>query len=318
MRRSADEHLVEPDAAGSRLDRWLADRIPTVSRSRIAAWIKDGHVQVDGQVAKAGLKLAPGAIVRIDPPDPPPVVPDPQAIDVPLLYVDDHLVVVDKPAGLVVHPGAGRPDGTLVNALLHHVGSLSSIGAAERPGIVHRIDAGTTGVLVVARTNAAHLHLARQFADHTAERVYRAICWDHGLEAAGTIHTVYGRDPHDRRRFSGLIDGGRQAITHFEVERRAPPGAWLRLRLETGRTHQIRVHMAELGHPLIGDAMYGRKRKVQHPQRLRRLGIELGMPRQALHAASLGFEHPDGRWMQFEAPLPADMIALGAALDGVE
>lgn len=301
-----------------RLDRWLADRISTVSRSRITAWIKAGRVQVEGRAAKASLKLEAGWAVVIDRPPPTPVTPKPQPIPVPILYVDDQIVVIDKPAGLVVHPGAGRPDGTLVNALLHHVGTLSNIGAPERPGIVHRIDAGTTGVLVVARTDAAHQHLARQFADHSARRIYRAVCWDHGLDDAGSITTLYGRDAHDRRKFTGLVDRGRRAVTHFEVERRAPPCAWLRLRLETGRTHQIRVHMAEAGHPLVGDPMYGRKRRVQRPQRLRRLGVELGLGRQALHAATLGFEHPDGRWMDFEAPLPADLVALGAALDGRE
>lgn len=315
MRRSTDEHLVADGDAGVRLDRWLADRIPTVSRSRIAAWIKAGRVRVNDRVAKAGLKLIPGWRVAVDAPDPTPITPEPQAIEVPILHVDDQIVVVDKPAGLVVHPGAGRPDGTLVNALLHAVGTLSNLGAPERPGIVHRIDAGTTGVLVVARTDAAHMHLTRQFADHSAKRVYRAIAWDHDLADAGTIETLHGRDPHDRRKFTGHVDSGRRAVTHFEVERRAPPCAWLRLRLETGRTHQIRVHMAELGHPLVGDVMYGRKRKVQRPQHLRRLGIELGMTRQALHAATLGFEHPDGRWMDFEAPLPADMTALGEVLD---
>lgn len=274
-------------------------------------------MQVEGKTARASLKVQAGQQVALHRPPPPAIRPVPQAIDAPLLHVDDHIIVVNKPAGLVVHPGAGRPDGTLVNALLHSVGTLSNIGAPERPGIVHRIDAGTTGVLVVARTDAAHRHLARQFADHSAHRVYRALCWDHGLDASGTITTAYGRHPGDRRKFTGT-QGDRRAVTHFEVERRAPPCAWVRLQLETGRTHQIRVHFAEAGHPLVGDPMYGRKRRVQRPQSLRRLGLELGLTRQALHAAELGFEHPDGRTLHFEAPLPDDLTAIGAALDAIQ
>lgn len=305
------------EATGQRLDRWLTDQLDTVSRSQVSAWIKGGHVQVDGRVARTSQKLQADQQVELRRPPPPAVTPQPQAIDVPLLHVDDDLIVVNKPAGLVVHPGAGRPDGTLVNALLHAVGSLSNIGAPERPGIVHRIDAGTTGVLVVARTDAAHRHLARQFADHSAHRVYRALCWDHGLADAGTIETAYGRHPGDRRKFTGT-QGDRHAVTHFEVARRLPPCAWVDLRLETGRTHQIRVHFAEAGHPLVGDPMYGRKRRIQRPQRLRRLGIELGLTRQALHAAELGFVHPDGRTLRFEAPLPPDLLAIDAELDAVQ
>jgi 23S rRNA pseudouridine1911/1915/1917 synthase len=308
---------VPADQAGQRLDRWLVTQLEDVSRSQLAAWIKAGHVRVDGHTARASLKLQAEQHVELQRPPPPVITPQPQDIDVPLLHVDDQIIVVNKPAGLVVHPGAGRPDGTLVNALLHAVGSLSNIGAPERPGIVHRIDAGTTGVLVVARTDAAHRHLAKQFADHSAHRVYRALCWDHGLADAGTIESAYGRHPGDRRKFTGTA-GDRRAVTHFEVDRRAPPCAWVNLRLETGRTHQIRVHFAEAGHPLVGDPMYGRKRRVQRPQSLRRLGLELGLTRQALHAAQLGFQHPDGRMMHFEAPLPVDLVQVGEALEAVQ
>lgn len=274
-------------------------------------------MRVDGKAVRAGLKLRAAQTVEVTPPPPPAIKAQPQEIPIDILHLDDQVIVVNKPAGLVVHPGAGRPDGTLVNALLHAVGTLSSIGAPQRPGIVHRIDAGTTGVLVCARTDAAHHHLAAQFAAHTAQRVYRALCWDHGVQDAGTIESLHGRHPGDRRKFSGQVSTGRTAITHFEVERRAPPCAWLKLTLETGRTHQIRVHMAESGNPLVGDPMYGRRRRIQRPQRMRQMGIEMGLTRQALHAASLGFEHPDGRWMQFEAPLPDDLVAVRDALDGL-
>lgn len=272
-------------------------------------------MRVDGKPARAGLKLRADQQVEVSPPAPPETHAQPEDIPIEILHLDDQIVVVNKPTGLVVHPGAGRPDGTLVNALLHAVGTLSNIGAPQRPGIVHRIDAGTTGVLVCARTDAAHHHLAAQFAAHTAQRVYRALCWDHGVEDAGTIESIHGRHPGDRRKFSGQGTNGRPAVTHFEVERRAPPCAWLTLKLETGRTHQIRVHMAESGNPLVGDPMYGRRRRIQRPQRLRQLGIELGLTRQALHAATLGFEHPNGEWMEFEAPLPPDLVAIRDALD---
>ncbi len=236
-------------------------------------------------------------------------------MDLVVVYEDDELVVVDKPAGLVVHPGAGNPDGTLVNGLLERYGALSPIGLPERPGVVHRIDAGTSGLLVVARTERSHGALAEQFSAHTARRRYLALAWDHRLPDEGTCETHYGRHPRDRRRFTGKAGGGRRAVTHWRVLRRLPPCAWVECRLETGRTHQIRVHLAELGSPLVGDPLYGRRRRVERPEALRLLGFELGLERQALHAASLGFEHPvTGEALDFEAPLPEDLRAVLAAL----
>lgn len=302
--------------AEARLDRFLADRLPDTSRTRLARAIRAGDVRLNGAPTKPRARLVEGDAVQYTPGPEPESELIPQPIDFTVLYSDEHLVVVDKPAGLVVHPGAGHPDGTLINGLLHRFKTMSPVGEPTRPGIVHRIDAGTTGVLVAARTELAHHRLAEQFAAHTAERIYYAIAWDHGLDDAGRVETRYGRHAHDRRKFTSL--GGhlpKHAVTNWRVLDRRPPAMLLELRLETGRTHQIRVHMAELGHPLIGDPMYGRKRRVQQPMVLRQLGVELGLERQALHAASLGFKHPVTQEMlRFESPLPADMVALWATL----
>ncbi len=313
----SDVHAFEvpSDADRQRLDRFLVPRFPEQSRSRIAAWIGAGHVSVDGQATRPGVKLHAGQRVEVHVPAPAPTTIVPQPMELELVYEDDELCVVDKPAGLIVHPGAGHPDGTLVNGLMHRFGALSPIGAPERPGVVHRIDAGTSGLLVVARTERAHKHLAAQFAAHSAERRYLALAWDkEQLEETGTAETPYGRDAKDRRKFTSKF-GPKRAVTHWTVLRRLPPCSWLELRLETGRTHQIRVHMADLGHALVGDRTYGGRRKIQRPQALRRLGFDLGMGRQALHAATLGFEHPDGRRLSFTSPVPAD---IQAALDHLE
>lgn len=256
---------------------------------------------------------------RIDvapPPDPTPTLA-PQPVDFGVVYADDHLVVVDKPAHLVVHPGAGNPDGTLLNGLLDRFAPLSPVGAPERPGVVHRIDAGTSGLLVFARTEPAHHHLAAQFAAHTAERRYLALAWDHGLADDGTIETRYARHPNDRRKFTGAVERGKRAVTHWRVIERLPPCVWVELRLETGRTHQIRVHFAEAGNPLVGDATYGRRRRIERPPALRQLGFELGLDRQALHAARLGFVHPaTEETLCFDSPVPPDIAAARAALSG--
>ncbi len=237
-------------------------------------------------------------------------------MDLVVVHEDDALVVVDKPAGLVVHPGAGHPDGTLVNGLIHRYDTLSPQGLPDRPGIVHRIDAGTSGLLVCARTQAAHDALAAQFAAHTTQRRYLALVWGRRIDDEGTIRTTYGRHGRDRRKFSGRVRDGKRAVTHWRVISRYPRCTWIECRLETGRTHQIRVHLAEAGHPLVGDPLYGEGRKVDRPQALRQLGPELGLKRQALHAASLGFVHPTtGATVRFEAPVPDDISALLAALE---
>lgn len=311
----AHRFVVDDDGQGQRLDRFLADRLDAHSRTRIAGWIREGRIRLDGRSVRPSTSLEVGQTIDVEPPPDPVVRLAAQPIDFAVVHADEQLIVVDKPAHLIVHPGAGNPDQTLLNGLLHRFGSLSPVGAPERPGVVHRIDAGTSGLLVFARTEAAHHHLAAQFADHSAERRYLALVWDHGLADEGTIETLYGRHGGDRRKFTGRVSRGKRAVTHWRVIERLPPCAWVELRLETGRTHQIRVHFAEAGHPLVGDATYGRKRRIDRPQALRRLGFELGLDRQALHAARLGFVHPAREeTLCFDAPIPGDIAAARDAL----
>ncbi len=281
------------------------------SRSRIASWIREGRVCVEGrQVCKPSAVVLEGQRIELDVPPPPPIDLIPEDLQFQVLYVDDHLVVVDKPAGLVVHPGAGHSSGTLVNGLLARV-SLSPIGLPLRPGIVHRIDRGTSGILTVARSEQAHLGLVKLFAAHDLDRRYRALVWDHRLPDSGTAKTPYGRHPTDRVKFTGRLKlteaEGRIAVTHWHVMQRCSPFALVEFRLETGRTHQIRVHMSELGSPLVGDPLYGQKRRMEGP--LRPLGFELGLERQALHAGYLSFRHPvTGDLLRFSSPWPEDLM----------
>lgn len=319
-----------PEDMGERLDRVLARRLPDLSRSRLKALILDGHVALDGKpVDDPGLKLKNAAAVTVVVPDA--VDPEPKAENIPLdiVYEDEDLIVIDKPAGLVVHPGAGNETGTLVNALIAHCGdSLSGIGGVKRPGIVHRLDKDTSGLLVVAKNDAAHQALSAQFADHgrtgPLERAYRAIVWGKPDRSSGTIEANIDRSTHAREKMAVVREGkGREAITHWQLDEsfgdpKAPIASLVTCRLETGRTHQIRVHMAHLGHPLLGDAVYGSgfKTKERHlPEEaqdaLKRLN------RQALHAAELGFAHPrTGEFMHFESELPADFEDLLGALAG--
>ncbi len=277
--------------------------------------MRDGHVQVNGTPARPSLALSAGDVVDLRLPAPPPSDLVPQPADFTVVYEDAHLAVVEKPAGLVVHPGAGHPDHTLVNGLLHRLGALSPVGLPARPGIVHRIDAGTSGLLVVARTEAAHHGLAAQFAAHSVDRLYHAVVWDRGLPDAGTWRTRYGRHVNDRRRFTGLGVHDKRAVTHWEVLERLPPCAVVAFRLETGRTHQIRVHASEAGFALVGDPVYGERRRIEQPPALRQRGFELGLTRQALHATRLGFEHPiTGAWLAFDAAWPDDLAVAVSAL----
>lgn len=310
---------VDPDAEPTRLDRLLADRLPDHSRSRIARWIKSGMATVDGASARPSAKVLGGQRVRIEIPPDPPIEAQPTEMPLVVLYEDADLVVIDKPAGLVMHPAPGHEADTLINGLLARYGVLSPVGAPQRPGVVHRIDALTSGAVVVARTERAHQHLAAQFARHTVERSYRALVWaGRRLEDEGTLTTPYGRHPRDRRKFSGLVRASKQAITHWKVLDRAHGCAWLECRLETGRTHQIRVHLSEAGAPLLGDPMYGRRRSIERPVTLRQKGPDLGLKRQALHARHLGFEHPvTGELMRFTSPLPEDLAGALEAL-GIE
>ena len=309
---------VQEQAAGVRLDAFLAGAIDELSRTRAAWHVLHGHVGLDDPRGKLkpGFKLRPGTTVTITVVPPP--VPDARPQDIPLsiAYEDHALIVVHKPAGLVVHPAAGHPDGTLINALLHHDPALADVGDSLRPGLVHRLDKDTSGLLVVARTAAAHAHLARQFASHTVQRRYRAICLGRLRDDALRIETLYGRHPRHRKRFSGRVTKGKQAITHVRVLARSALCSLVDCRLETGRTHQIRAHLAERGHPIAGDELYGGVRN--HPRTHRTVGDIAAvkrLSRQALHAWLLGFEHPDsGERMRFVQPWPEDLRAVADRL----
>lgn len=308
-------HLVVDEAvSGARLDKALAALAPTLSRERIKALILGGCVTETGPetgsapAADPKRKVAAGQRFALSLPAATPAEAAPQDIPLAVVYEDEHLIVVDKPAGLVVHPAAGNPDGTLVNALLHHcAGRLSGIGGVARPGIVHRIDKDTSGLLVVAKSDVAHEGLARQFKDHSIARRYRAIVFGHPRPLSGTVDTWIGRSDRDRKKMAVQPEGrGKRAVTHYRTVETLTGAALVECRLETGRTHQVRVHMAHLGHPLLGDPVYG--------NRARQLGTilaRLAFRRQALHAASLGFIHPvTGERLDFASPLPDDMQQL--------
>nr|WP_047169761.1 RluA family pseudouridine synthase [Sphingomonas sp. Y57] len=308
-------HAVVPqEAEGWRLDRALAAALPTLSRERLKALISSGQVsQADGTLARdPAMKVAPGARFAVIVPDPAPAHNEAQDIPLVVVHEDEHLIVVDKPAGLVVHPAAGNPDGTLVNALLHHCrGSLSGIGGVERPGIVHRIDKDTSGLMVAAKTDPAHVGLAAQFARHSIDRRYRAIVAGTPRLAAGTVDAPLARSAANRKKIAIVADGrGKRAVTHYSVIEPLRGAALVECRLETGRTHQVRVHMASLGHPLLGDPVYGRSRP-EHRELLNRLNFH----RQALHAARLGFVHPvTSETLSFDSEIPRDMQDLFSEL----
>ena len=295
--------------AGPRLDKALAEA-SGLSRERVKALIGEGRVTVAGlPVAQASAK-SPGGTFAIDVPPPANAAAAPQRIPLVVAYEDAHLIVVDKPAGMVVHPAAGNPDGTLVNALLHHCsGKLSGIGGVARPGIVHRIDKDTSGLLVVAKSDAAHEGLSRQFADHSLERAYLAICNGHPHPPQGTISSRIGRSDANRKKMAVLpkeSSRGKHAVTHYALQKKMDGCALIECRLETGRTHQVRVHLASIGHALLGDPLYGRAGSALRPI-LQRLGFE----RQALHAAVLGFVHPvTSDRLRFTSDLPPDMKEL--------
>ena len=300
---------LEPAHAGWRLDRALADAVPTLSRERLKSLIRSGALEHSGtQVRDPAVKVRGDESFRLAVPEPTPAHNEPQNIPLKILFEDEHLLVVDKPAGLVVHPAAGNRDGTLVNALLHHCGaSLSGIGGVARPGIVHRIDKDTSGLLVVAKTDVAHEGLAKQFAAHKIDRRYLAIVSGIPKTSEGTIDAPLARSAANRKKIA-IVEGarGKRAVTHWKRRQLLRDSALVECRLETGRTHQVRVHMASIGHPLVGDPVYGRAGKT-HGKLLR----ELGFHRQALHAAELGFTHPvTKRRLSFSSPMPADMQEL--------
>lgn len=310
--------LIGADSAHMRIDKALADASPDLSRARVQALIASGAVQRDGRlVDDPSSKAAPGTYVITRPPLLA-AIPEPQNIPLSVLYEDDHIIVVDKPAGMAAHPAPGTPDATLVNALLFHCGrALSGIGGVLRPGIVHRLDKGTSGIMVVAKSEVAHTGLAALFERHDIDRQYIALTRGAPQPAAGSVESQIGRSPHDRKKMAILKQGGRQAITHFRTRRRYGPSlkpiaARVECTLETGRTHQIRVHLASLGTPCLGDPVYGSGRPAAAVvQAITAVGLE----RQALHAARLGFVHPlTGAKLAFETELPDDMRRLEAAL----
>jgi 23S rRNA pseudouridine1911/1915/1917 synthase len=307
---------VDEAGAGERLDRWLAGVMPDLSRARLQAIITAGGVLVDGRVARASLRLKRGQAISVRLPAPQPAGPLPEDIPLSVVYEDSHLLVVDKPAGLVVHPGAGRATGTLVNALLHRVRDLSGIGGVVRPGIVHRLDRGTSGLLVVAKDDASHLALSRQFSGRTVEKEYLAVVLGVPRAAEGTIDVPIGRDPVHRKRMSARAPRGRAARSTYRVLETLDGAALLRVRIATGRTHQIRVHLAAVGHPVAGDPTSGGQRRPVSRRPEARAALE-ALSRPALHAAHLAFSHPaSGERVSFSSPLPADLEALLAALRG--
>jgi 23S rRNA pseudouridine1911/1915/1917 synthase len=304
---------LEPAHAGWRLDRALAAAVPTLSRERLKALIRSGAVEAKGApVRDPSAKVKGDEQLRVAVPEPQPAHNEPQDIPLKILFEDEHLLVVDKPAGLVVHPAAGNFDGTLVNALLHHcAGKLSGIGGVARPGIVHRIDKDTSGLLVVAKTDVAHEGLAKQFAAHSIERRYLAIVSGVPKTKDGVIDAPLARSAANRKKIA-IVEGsrGKRAVTHWRRLDVLRDAALVECRLETGRTHQVRVHMASIGHPLVGDPVYGRSGKT-HGKLLK----ELGFHRQALHSAELGFTHPVTKHrLSFSSPMPPDMQELKAGL----
>ncbi len=303
------EFVVDENGAGIRIDVALAE-LAGVSRAQIRRWIDGDRVRVSGLPVRPSRRLAVGETIEARPLAPVEMDLSPEAIDLVVLHEDADLIVIDKPAGLVVHPAPGHPRGTLVNALLHHCGDLAGIGGVLRPGIVHRLDRGTSGVLVAAKNDAAHQALAIQFAEHTIDRVYRTFVRGLPRVGQGRIDRPIGRHPRDRKRMSVETRSGRPSITNWRLVRRFPQAGTseLMVRPETGRTHQIRVHLAAAGLPLVGDRVYGRARGRD---------VEPGRP--ALHAERLGFTHPrTGVRLDFEAPLPADLVALVEGLGAGE
>jgi 23S rRNA pseudouridine1911/1915/1917 synthase len=312
--------VAEPAARGQRLDRFLAEAIGTLSRSRVKTLIEQGRLRRDGTIIDEPAEpVRPGATYVLDLPAPAPATPQPQRIPFDVLYEDADLIVLDKPAGLVVHPAPGNEDGTLVNALLAHCGeTLTGIGGELRPGIVHRLDKDTSGVMVVAKTQQCNAALTAAFAARDLDRAYLALVWGLPNPLAGDIQGAIGRDKRDRKRMAVVARNGKPSLTHYRTLR-----AWniavalVECRLATGRTHQIRVHLAQSGHPVVGDPLYLRRipaaaRTLPEPLRLRLLDF----PRQALHATRLGFAHPrTGQALSFATAPPADMAGLIMALD---
>ena len=291
---------AETSAAGERLDRYLAGAVEGLTRSAAAKLLEEGQVTLGGKPLGKNYRLQGGEVLTVSLPEPEPAEALPQNIPLDVVYEDADLIVINKPVGLVVHPAPGHPDGTLVNALLFHcAGSLSGVGGALRPGIVHRIDRDTSGLMVAAKNDFAHLSLSAQLQDHSLRRTYEAVVVGNVREDRGTVDAPIGRHPTDRKKMAVTDKNSRPAITHYEVLRRYPGYTYLRCQLETGRTHQIRVHMAYIGHPLYGDTVYGAKKGAAD------------MTGQCLHAVALDLTHPrTGERMHFTCPLPEEFTRL--------
>ncbi|MFC5467186.1 RluA family pseudouridine synthase [Cohnella suwonensis] len=298
------EWIVGEGQKGERADKHIAEALAgqSVSRSQVQEWIRIGAVNVNGKPVKSNAKLAIGDRIEVEMPEPEPLEAYPENIPLDVVFEDKDVIVINKPRGMVVHPAAGHPSGTVVNALLHHCKDLSGINGVMRPGIVHRIDKDTSGLLMVAKNDLAHASLAEQLKEHTVTRKYAAIVFGVMQHDKGTVDAPIGRANHDRKLYVVTEKNSKHAVTHFAVTERFDEYTLLELKLETGRTHQIRVHMKYIGFPLVGDPVYGGKS-----------GRTLGMGGQALHAGVLGFVHPrSGEYMEFAAPIPEDMEhALG-------
>jgi 23S rRNA pseudouridine1911/1915/1917 synthase len=309
--------LIFPtDSEPTRLDLFLCRELAGESRATVQRLIESENVLVDGKPVRPSLKLKGGECISVEIPAPTAAEPLPETIPLEVLYEDSDLIVINKPAGMVVHPGAGNSSGTLVNALLAHCSDLSGIGGELRPGIVHRLDKGTSGVMVAAKNDRAHQGLSAQFSVHSVKRIYLAFVYGKPQEDSGKLEGLIGRHPTERLRLSGKARHGKHAVTRWRVRGRYGRITLMELRLETGRTHQIRVHMSEAGFPLVGDPLYpdGGRFNNLSDTKLRKLITSLG--RQALHARTLGFIHPvTGQYLEFSAEFPGDMSALAEYLD---
>ena len=300
------------DQTKLRLDQYLSALKIAPSRSQLSRWIKEGHVFLNGKKAKPAEKLKPGDDIVVFPPEIKAGFVPPENIPLSILYEDEALLVLNKEPGIVVHPGAGHHQGTLVHALLHHCGGLSHIGGVERPGLVHRLDKGTSGAMVVAKTDAAHLGVSRQLKDHQFKKIYWALVYGSFKKEKGTIETYLSRSSSNRKKYSVSSTKGKKAVTHYHVLKEEKGISLVEIQLETGRTHQIRVHMTDGGHSLLGDEIYGSHESRLKQMKDKNLKTQLqtvGHP--LLHAKILGFEHPiKKKWMEFEAPLPKDFLEV--------
>ncbi|MBI5420257.1 MAG: RluA family pseudouridine synthase [Deltaproteobacteria bacterium] len=307
--------IVPPGKVGERLDRFLSAAIPDLSRSRIQRLIEEGNVRLGDGAARASVRLKGNEVVTVSVPPPRPLDLVPEDRPLAVLFQDAHLLVVEKPAGMVVHPAPGHPEGTLVHVLLSRADRLSGIGGVARPGIVHRLDRDTSGILVVAKTDQAHAALSARFSSHReVERAYHGIVWGRPQRASGTVVSQVGRHPVHRKKMAVLPKGGRRAVTHYRLIESFGPFSIVEFRLETGRTHQVRVHCASLSCPIVGDDVYGRPRKVALGKG--RSARTVTVPRFLLHAFRLAFAHPvTGERMEFTVPDPPEFAAFRAAVD---